>query len=118
MKTKKIEFKPFSCQTGGNGLWSSKEKKVNIIKIAPVSVTKDFVSFDAYFDKKNWNPDKDGLIYTDERWIREFREELVKLGVTKKVAKSIDYTEQGMQGDDYVSLETDNIKFAEYMGWS
>jgi hypothetical protein len=47
----------------------------------------------------------DGLVYNDELWIKNFRAYLVSLGFTKVASKDVDYSEQGMQGDDYISLD-------------
>lgn len=117
MRTKKFKFKQFYCQTYGNGFWSDVEKKVKVTKIAPDTVWPGYITFKAFFNKSDWNTNKHGLIYTDSNWIRDFRKNLIKLGISPKIANSIDYTEQGMQGDNYVSVETDNNKFAKEMGW-
>lgn len=53
---------------------------------------------------KNWSNSKNGLIYTDPRFIKEFRKILLTLGFSEKAAKSADYSEQGMQGRNYVAM--------------
>jgi hypothetical protein len=124
MKTKSknkinpIKFKPFTCTTSGDGWWSSQEdKNVKVIAIKPQIIWDRHITFKAYFRKKDWNWRKHGLIYTDSRWLREFRRNLIQLGVPSRIAKSIDYTEQGMQGNNYVSLETNRSELARFMGW-
>ena len=117
MKNKIIKFKPFYCSTNGSSLWSSDKKKVKVYKLYPSTVWDGYVTFEASFLKKDWNVNKLGLIYTDKLWIKEFRNNLVKLGVPRGIANTIDYTEQGMQGDNYVSLETNNNNFAKLMCW-
>jgi hypothetical protein len=115
---KKIKFKPFYCTTSGDGYWSEVEnRKVKVTDIYPEVVWDKYITFRADFDTKNWKVNRDGLIYTDSRWLREFRQNLIKLGLPKNIANSIDYTEQGMQGNSDVSLETSNNKFVEFMGW-
>lgn len=91
---------------GGNGLWSSEIKDVLITRLQQKYVSESGHGyFDAYFTKKSWNPYKCGLIYTDRTFIQELRKTLVVLGFSEKVVKHLTYTEQGMQGDNYVSLE-------------
>jgi hypothetical protein len=45
------------------------------------------------------------LIYTDPRWIGEFRALMRSLGFTSQACEDINYSEQGMQGDNYVSMD-------------
>jgi hypothetical protein len=49
---------------------------------------------------------KDGLIYTDPQWLMELRQYLREDGFSEEAVLALDYSEQGMQGDDYVSLDT------------
>jgi len=102
--------KGFTIKTGGNGLWSIEEKKVKLTNMFVDGVYGDFGELRVYFDLKTWDPDEDGLIYTDDLWLKQFREKLITIGYTEKAVKDIDYSEQGMQGDDYVSLDC-GIKF-------
>ena len=53
------------------------------------------------FDCRTWKVWRDGLIYTDEAFLRELKQALKKRGFP---VRGLDYTEQGMQGDDYISL--------------
>jgi len=94
-------MKSFILETDGKGLWSNEKRKVKITDIS-LGCTKEI---QVYFSKKTWNPDKHGLIYTDRAFINGLRKHLINSGMPKKIANDIDYTEQGMQGDDYVSLE-------------
>jgi hypothetical protein len=97
----------FVCETDGKGLWSKEKKLVRVrqLDIKYRDYSDGFGELTAVFDKRGWNVQKHGLIYTDRFWINEFREQLVKLGFTKKAARDVDYSEQGMQGDNYVSLD-------------
>lgn len=105
----------FQCCVGGDGLWSDKEAIVDITAVLPDTVRDKYITFMVFFE--NWNVDEDGLIYTDETFKEDFRNHLVTLGLDPEVAARISYTEQGMQGDDYVSMETGDNRFAEWMGW-
>ena len=101
--------------TDGKGLWSSKSKSVQITNLSlSISTIEDddnrklFGELCVYFDGKSWDTDQDGLIYTDAKFINELNNFLKSQGFTEEVY----YSEQGMQGDDYVSLDADN-KFCE-----
>ena len=47
----------------------------------------------------------DGLIYSDPQWIKEFRLLLKAHGFSYAAAENVDYSEKGMQGVNYVSLD-------------
>ena len=111
MKTYTIKVKkPFVCEAYGNGYWSYENKKTTVKKITfeVGNFTGDSVILYAkvFFTQKEWNIEKDGLIYTDTNWIKDFSKNFVKLPEVKNLVKmkDIDYTEQGMQGDNYESL--------------
>lgn len=94
--------------TEGNGYWSRVVKdSVKIIKLDLNHYEDNFEDFElrAYFSKKTWNVEKHGLIYTDKLWLTTFKKSLSDLGFSKNSVKSIDYSEQGMQGEDYVSMD-------------
>ncbi len=57
-----------------------------------------------YFDTSVWDTEQDGLIYTDSLFLKELEDSLNKMGIHCKM----DYSEQGMQGDDFVSLDCDS----------
>jgi len=92
-----------TLNTDGKGYWSN--------VIAPVSTTKltvdyindeeDFGELRVYFDN-TWVVKTDGLIYTDKQFIKELRKELTAVGLP---GADVDYSEQGMQGNNYVSLD-------------
>jgi len=98
-----------TLHTDGNGLWSGKNKMVQIHKLelgyTCTDLGHEFGELRVYFTKKSWNPEKDGLIYTDPKFMTELRKALVDAGFTKAAAKDVSYSEQGMQGDDYVSCD-------------
>lgn len=116
----------FVCNTAGDGLWSE--------HVAPVRCTKLEITYVASHDDEgedltedapptfgelqvefddSWDPSKHGLIYTDRRWELELRENLMRLGFTQLAVDNIGYSEQGMQGEDYVSLDVGMVFLAE-----
>ncbi len=102
---------------GKRGLWSDVAKAVTITDISLGQGTqwedeKDiFGELRVYFDTETWDTRKDGLIYTDRLFIKELQEFLTAHGLP---GKDVCYSEQGMQGDDYVSLDA-GTKF--YKAW-
>lgn len=84
--------------TNGRGCWSTEKRAVRITKI---TVEEEYDrEVRVYFDKKTWSPEEHGLIYTDPLFLKELKLLLKRKGLGTR----IDYTEQGMQGDNYVSL--------------
>jgi hypothetical protein len=106
----------FVCETDGKGLWNKEKKLVRVrqLDIKYRDYDAAFGELTAVFDKRYWNTQKHGLIYTDCFWINEFREQLVKLGFTKKAARDVDYSEQGMQSDYFVSMHVGQIFLSEW----
>jgi hypothetical protein len=101
-----IAFKDVVCNTNGRGYWSNVAQAVNVTKatVAYVNDEGDFGELRVYFN--NWDTDKLGLIYTDKQFMQEFKAVLAtKLGFTDKQLKNLCYSEQGMQGDNYVSMD-------------
>ena len=101
-----IAFKDVVCYTNGKGYWSNVAQAVNVTKatVAYVNDEGDFGELRVYFN--NWNVDKLGLIYTDKQFMQEFKAVLVaKLGFTAKQLNNLCYSEQGMQGNTYVSMD-------------
>ena len=99
------------CNTGGNGYWSTKEFPVYItqLEIAYLDETNlldsTFGELRVYFDPNYWKTDNDGLIYTDAKWIKNFHRLLVDNGFSEKAVDEVEYSEQGMQGPTWVSLD-------------
>lgn len=90
--------------TSGTGYWSTRRKNVDVVGIAVAYVNdeEDFGELRVYFDTATWDVEKDGLIYTDGRFLMELVARLADAGFD---VSDISYSEQGMQGDDYVSLD-------------
>lgn len=101
-----------TLNVAGNGLWSNVDKTVHIYNMVVHYYidnhdnkwfTPKWGELRVFFTKKTWDPNKYGLIYTDRRFLQELKSYFSKLNVNGKV----DYSEQGMQGDNYVSLDVD-----------
>jgi hypothetical protein len=88
--------------TNGKGYWSRAVKAVRItdLRLGYVSDEKDFGELCVYFNTEDWDVNVDGLIYTDKQFLKELNAFLVAQGLC-----AAEYSEQGMQGDNYVSLD-------------
>ena len=98
-----------TLSTDGNGLWSSVERSAvkifNVILAVPENNNGELASFGelkVYFDTSTWLVEEDGLIYTDETFAKELNAFLATKGLPK-----VYYSEQGMQGEDFVSFDVD-----------
>ena len=104
--------------TNGNGLWTDVERAVRIVDMVLDKGTEYeddktiFGEFRVYFDTDTWNTYEDGLIYTDKGFLRELREFLNAHGLP---GDDVSYSEQGMQGDDYVSLDAGTAFYNAWM---
>ena len=92
-----------TLNTIGDGYWSDVSKTVPVVRLdlAYINGEEDFGELRVYFDTDAWNVNKDGLIYTDSLFLEELLSLLSALGLGTDVC----YSEQGMQGDDFVSLD-------------
>ena len=98
--------------TDGSSLWSNAARAVRITDLKINYVDDDFIDNGAdhpnfgelcvYFDTKTWSVPYDGLIYTDRLFERELREFLTGQSLA---GNDVYYSEQGMQGNDYVSCD-------------
>lgn len=94
--------------TAGDGYWSNRKTQVNIsgIDVPCIDSTDDaFGELVVFFDAREWNIDRDGLIYTDSQFLADLRRHLMSEGFSQSAVEAIDYSEQGMQGQDYVSFD-------------
>lgn len=100
-----------TLHTDGRGLWTGYVKPVNIVKLAlPYNDNDEFGELRVHFDS-SWNVDDDGLIYTDQLFMRELKTYLSGEGYD---ASDVSYSEQGMQGDDYVSCDVGSAFIASW----
>jgi len=93
-----------TLNTNGNGYWSNKRKAVEItgLQLSYINDELDFGELRVRFNTATWDTATDGLIYTDKQFMRELVELLTAKGFD---ASDVDYSEQGMQGDNYVSCD-------------
>ena len=98
--------------TNGLGYWSNKAKAVGIVdmRVAYINDERDFGELRVYFNTEDWDVNTDGLIYTDKQWRNELQAFLDTHGLP---GKDISYSEQGMQGDNYVSMDIVTAKFLQ-----
>ena len=90
--------------TAGDGYWSNVQKAVEItdMRVAYVNDEKNFGELRVVFNTATWDVDTDGLIYTDSDFLNELQLFLAQHGLA---GADVDYSEQGMQGDSFVSLD-------------
>jgi len=90
--------------TSGTGYWSNVKGSVEIMdmRLGYIADDKNFGELCVYFNDKHWDVNIDGLIYTDKQFMADLREFLTAHGLA---ASDVSYSEQGMQGDDYVSCD-------------
>lgn len=100
-----VELKtPVILHTDGSGLWSNRAAEVSVtaLEVPYIDEESDFGELCVHFDTDTWDVEQHGLIYTDNLFERELKTLLKSMGLD---ASDIDYSEQGMQGDEYVSLD-------------
>ena len=93
-----------TLNTSGDGYWSRKQTAVEVtrLSLAYTNDELDFGELRVYFNTKTWDVNKDGLVYTDSLFLEELCALLTGLGFD---ASDVTYSEQGMQGDNYVSCD-------------
>jgi hypothetical protein len=93
-----------TLNTNGNGYWSNKRRAVEItgLQLSYTNDELDFGELRVRFNTATWDTAVDGLIYTDKQFMRELKELLTVQGFD---ASDVSYSEQGMQGDTYVSCD-------------
>lgn len=106
-----------TLKVDGKGLWTSVEASVDV-KSVDIDDDDEFCRAGSevrvYFDTATWDVMKNGLIYTDPSFISELRTLLMSVGFTHAAVMDLDYSEQGMQGDDYVSLDAGKKFIKDY----
>jgi hypothetical protein len=97
--------------TNGKGYWSNVAKAVRItdMRLGYVSDEKDFGELCVYFNTQDWDTQEHGLIYTDKQFLQELNTFLAAQGLC-----AAEYSEQGMQGDNYVSLDVEEEFIAKW----
>lgn len=95
--------------TSGDGYWTSViNAQVEITDIQVVNICDDlkFAELRVFFDPKTWDVETHGLIYTDSLFLKQLKKFLNSHGLA---GVDVSYSEQGMQGDDYVSLDIGEV---------
>jgi hypothetical protein len=94
-----------TIKTSGTGLWSRASKPVDITALW-LSIGGDdedeWGELKVYFNKKTWDTQTVGLVYTDQPFADAL---ILKLNALGLAGDDIDYSEQGMQGRDYISFD-------------
>lgn len=115
------------ANTNGKGLWSPEQQLVIIDRLdIGYSSLKYYPEepfngeLRAYFEpsgftRGSWNVPGYGLIYTDKLWLKEFKAGLRAHGFSIKAAQNVDYSEQGMQGANYVSMDIGPVFYASWL---
>lgn len=93
-----------TLHTAGDGWWSDASRAVEVkrLNVAYINNEADFGELRVYFDTATWDVDDLGLIYTDNLFLEELRDVLNAAGFA---GHDVEYSEQGMQGRNYVSLD-------------
>ena len=93
-----------TLNTNGKGYWSRKATAVEIthLQLAYINDELSFGELRVRFNTNTWDVNELGLIYTDKQFMQELKELLTTMGFD---ASDVSYSEQGMQGDAYVSCD-------------
>jgi hypothetical protein len=101
-----------TLHTNGMGYWSRTAAAVDIVKLDLQYINDDqtFGELCVYFAQDDfsaneWDVETDGLIYTDKLFLQELRAYLQTIGFSEAEAMDVSYSEQGMQTNNYVSLD-------------
>jgi hypothetical protein len=102
-----------TLHTSGEGYWSGTAKAVRVTELRLQWVDEDesFGELCVHFNTDDWRVDKLGLIYTDRQFEAELCEYLTSIGLD---GSDCGYSEQGMQGDNYVSCDVGESFIASY----
>ena len=103
-----------TLNTNGKGYWSSTAKAVEVtgLQLSYINDELDFGELRVRFAAAMWDTATDGLIYTDKLFMTELKELLTSMGFD---ASDVSYSEQGMQGDNYVSCDVGELFINTFM---
>jgi hypothetical protein len=105
------------AHTNGKGYWTEEQRLVIIDEVRIGYSSLGYFPDEPFsgelrayfqphgFTSGSWNVQGHGLIYTDKLWMREFKKGLRELGLSIKAVQDVYYSEQGMQGNNYVSMD-------------
>jgi hypothetical protein len=98
--------------TNGRGFHSRVAKAVRVTRLVMfIELGTEYISdLRVDFDPHDWDVQEDGLIYTDPLWLHELQQLLhTQLGIPAEIAHAVGYSEQGMQGEDWVSCDANEL---------
>jgi len=105
--------------TNGTSLWARKEKRKVRVTTIKCRILKDkkhsWGELKVYFDQETWKTNGDGLIYTDKLFETELQAYLTTRDFSEKAVEEVNYSEQGMQSENYVSLDVGSAFVKEWM---
>ena len=104
-----------TLHTDGSSLWSNSAQAVRITGLHLRASKYDgdmFGELCVQFNTDDWRVDKLGLIYTDRLFEQELQDWLTDEGYA---GDDVGYSEQGMQGDNYVSCDVGNAFISSFM---
>lgn len=128
-----IQFtEPFELTYGGESLWSpvKQERTVRVtgLILRALGDGEDYIGeLQVCFDPRDWDTDgrrkgpmekPDGLIYTDVDFERDVNELLGYLGFLDTPNEEVVGSEQGMQGEEYVSMDIDSKATKRILDWA
>lgn len=92
------------CEYLGDGMWADDgNAKVRIEKFNLLPALSEGAYFTVDFNTDDWNVDERGLLYTSASFLNGIRGILAEF-MDPELCSKIEWTEQGMQGDNYASL--------------
>jgi hypothetical protein len=103
-----------TLNTNGKGYWSNTAKAVEVtgLQLSYINDELDFGELRVRFTAASWDVNELGLIYTDKLFMTELKELLTSMGFD---SSDVSYSEQGMQGDTYVSCDVGELFINTYM---
>ena len=102
-----------TLHTNGTGFWSIANKAVRIteLRVSYVNEEHNFGELCVDFNTDDWNVASEGLIYTDSLFMQELQQMLTAHGYA---GDDVEYSEQGMQGESFVSCDVGEQFIASY----
>lgn len=93
-------------KTGGDGYWSDAKKTVLVEYLSCESSDEDdYAELCVKFNTQSWDVNTDGLIYSDSTFMKGLKAALMQNGFSEAAVNDISYSEQGMQGNNFVSCD-------------
>jgi len=95
----------FTLYTTGKGLWSLAKRPVKVHRLEVIDHSEysfDGAELRVHFTRKSWDRSRYGLIYTDPGFLNDLKAALrARFGLVSNIG----YSEHGMQGTAFVSLD-------------